>query len=487
MPRALGSREFIPALQITTKEIQQKIQSDLDRRVKFLNRKKVMMDDFKSIIDLELSTMFSRESFEDMRPYIDVSMNFAKRICSELATVYSPAPERSVTPKASQKRYESIIGIEEGLNLDGTFAHANYLLNGLNDLIFQVVTTEGFIDLLTITPDQVSVFENPQYPSMLDAILIEDAFTNIHGQKEVRYVFWSPVRHFILDENFREVSVPGNPEKLNPYWQVNMEQKTFYPFFAAHNGIRKDGFWDQKFGNDMFEATKLIAIKNTFLYFMFPMQFKQLSAKGIFDDKTEFKNRQIKSPLHIMKSNQELEVLDWQSKILELSDHIQQKIFQVASTYGVSPENFKLTADQASGFALMVSKQRLNELREAQTPTWRATESEAFNTVRVVNNVNDLEEIAEAAKFSIDFAEPELVEDPKVVLEIQDKRIEMGLTNPLEIIKQENPDIKTDEEAEEFFNKNIEIRDRLRQKRGTFAGRNLLGQPQNQPAGAPPQ
>lgn len=40
----------------------------------------------------------------------------------------------------------------------------------------------------------------------------------------------------------------------------------------------------------------------------------------------------------------------------------------------------------------------------------------------------------------------------------------MGLTNLLDVIKEENPDIETDEEAESFLSENIRIRNELRQK-----------------------
>lgn len=465
MIKAINSREFNAATQITTSEIRAKTQEDMDRRKKFLERSKILRDNLKDVVDSQLALMFAWESYEDMKPYIDVSNNLMRRIVQETSTLYKDEHERTVTPQSQQKAYEEAIG-EEGLRLNSKFKTYQETLNGLNDIIIKTEGSTGMLDATVFTPDQVTVFENPLNPLMLDAIIIEDCYRDmVSGLTKRRWIFWSPVRHFILDDQYRMQPVGDNFEMLNPYWAVNMEKQAFYPFIGVHNGERDRCFWDTTTGTDLVEATKTIAIKNTFLYFMFPMQFKQLGAEGTFDDKSEFKNRQIKSPLHVMKSNQKLTVLDWQSSLKELDDRIQSQLFQVASNYGISAENFKLTATETSGFARMIAKERLMEIRQQQIPTWRQVEGEMFDNVRVTKSVYSIDKpISDTAKFAIDFKEPQMLEDPMAELELQEKRMDMGLTNPLEIIKAENPDIKTDEEAEEFLAKNIAIRNRLKSK-----------------------
>jgi hypothetical protein len=465
MIKATKSREFIPALQITPLEIRAAVQRDLDRRKKFLERSKILNDDLKGIVDSQIALMFDRETYEDMRPYIDVSNNLMRRIVRETSTLYKDEHERTVKPASSQKQYEEMIG-EEGLNLNSRMQKYNELLNGLNDLILKVEAAAGELDLTLLTPDMCTVIQNPLSPYMLDAIIIEDSWRDQAGQMRHRWIFWSPGRHFILDEDFKmRAPAPDNPDMLNPYWEQNMDNEAFYPFIAMHNGIRDKCFWEMNQGNDLVEATKCIAMKNTFLYFMFPMQFKQLAVKGNFDDGKEFKNRQIKSPLHIMKSDSEFNVLDWQSSLKELDERIQSHLFMVASNYGVSAENFKLTATETSGFARMIAKERLLEIRKEQIPTHRKAEVELFDGARVANNLYDLDkEISEEAEVSIDYKEPEFKDDPLKELTLKERKIELGLINPLDLIKEENPDIKNDEEAEEMLNRNIEIRNRLKSR-----------------------
>lgn len=476
MIKATQSREFSGNLQITTSEIKTRCTQDMSRRLRFLERARILRDDLRGVVDSKLSLMFDWESYSDMRNYIDVSNNLMRRVVREISTLYKDEHERTVTPEAGQKVYEKDI---ENMKLNSKFSRYQQLLNGLNDLIVKVEGAAGEVDLTVFTPDQVTVFENPHNSTMLDAIIIEDNYRNqynsmytIYGDTQPgpmrrRWIFWSPTRHFILDDEFKMRAVPDNPDMLNPYWERNMQEQAFYPFIGLHNGERENYFWDVNTGSDLVEATKIIAIKNTFLYFMFPMQFKQLAAEGTFDDKSEFKNRQIKSPLHVMKSNQKLTVLDWQSSLSELDDRIQAQLFQVASNYGISAENFKLTASQTSGFARMIAKERLLEIRQEQVPVWRQVEVETFDGVRAARDIYDLGEmISPDADFSIDYKDPKMLQDPLVELELDEKEIEMGLTNILQLIKERNPDIKTDAEAEAILAKNIETRNRLKSRFG---------------------
>lgn len=473
MPKFPFRREELPATELTLSEIETYIKKDSDRRVKFLKRKKILRDELKSIVDSELSLMFSRETYEDMRLYIDVSNNLMRRVIREISTLYSDEHERTVTPKSNQKIYEEIIG-DEGISLNDKLRRSNYLLNGLNDLVFQVAVPADYIDINCLTPDKVIVIENQDNPVIVDALLIEDCYTDRFGRETKQYIFWSPTRHFIIDENFRAKTVDGNDQMINPYREINIQTGEFHPFVFAHNSDREESFWDTYSGDDLVEATKLIAIKNTFLYFMFPMQFKQIAIQMNTDDGVSIKSNQIKSPLHVMTTNGAMQTLDWQSNLQQLSQTIQDKLFMVAGNYGISSENFKLMATATSGFARMVAKERLNEIRKEQIPNWRKIESGLFGAIRAGVNLYGIKRpIADTAKFSIDYKEPEFVNDPASDLDVKERKIELGILNPLDLIKEENPDIKTDEEAEEVLNSNIQIKNRIKSRFGFSGGLNL--------------
>jgi predicted house-cleaning noncanonical NTP pyrophosphatase (MazG superfamily) len=253
----------------------------------------------------------------------------------------------------------------------------------------------------------------------------------------------------------------------------------------VHASDRENGFWDRYSGRDLVDATKLVAIQSTFRNFMVPMQFKQLSVKtqGVDERQGTTKSNQIKSPLDILTTNGDAQVLDWQSNLQQIGEQIQNQIFAIATNYGISAENFKLTAQAVSGFARKVARERLDEIREEQIKVWRRAEEQVFEAIKWATIVYDLDPIPEAAKIFIDFAEPKEFEDPQIEIDIKKQKVDLGVISLLDIVKEENPDVKTDDQAEELLRKNLEIRRRLTSRFG-FDFENLLKTRGQQPQGA---
>lgn len=468
---------------MTLNQIKSKIARDQSRKIKFKERLNILNDELKSIIRNELSVMFAPETFDDMKNYIDASNNLAKRICSEISLVYNDEPVRRVTPKSHDKRYQEIV---TQMRLDAKMQRVNYYLNGLNDLILMPaiygtptqMTNEGVIfnnrmDMNILTPDRVTVFEDEDDPTTIKALAIEDRFFDESGKEITLYYYWSPLEHYILNSEFQKQYVLGNEQGLNPYWEYNQEG-AFYPFIPIHNSERISSFWDESSGSDLFEATKSLAIKNTFIYFMFPMQFKQMAIQTdtIDANQPSVKNPQVKSPLHVIQTNGQTQVLDWQSQLEQLKNLVESQLYQVGSAYGISAENFKLTATETSGFARMISKERLLEIRKSQVKNYRNIEQAIFEASAIANNLYSLgNEITDSAKLTVDFIDPDFPSPPIEELAVVEKKMSLGLTNILEVIKSENPDIKTDEEAEEVLEKNLEVRNRIQSKfSGLFQG-----------------
>ncbi len=458
-------RDEIQAFQIKESEIMHRCTHDTARRAEMLIRKNILKDNLEYIIDAQLRLMFTPQTYDDMRHYVDATNNLMRRVVRETSTVYKGAPERVVSPKGGQKRFDEVC---KALNLNQKMKRANYLLNGMNDLLVQVVVMDGMIDLSLLTPDMVTVFENKDNPTVLDAVLIEDAYCDEVGQTQRQWIYWSPTRHFILDRDFKTKSVDGNPEMVNPYAEQNILMNTFFPFVPIHKDDRENCFWDRYTGKDLVSATKLVALQSTFRNFMIPMQFKQLGVKQqTIDTNTgTTKSNQIKSPLDILVTNGEAQVLDWQSNLTQIGEQIEKQIFSVAGNHGISSENFKLMAQSVSGFARKVARERLDEIREDQTETWRDAEDQIFEAIKWASIVYNLNPLPEAAKLSVDFAEPKDLEDPKDEMDLKIQKIDLGVVNLLDVIMEENPDIKTEEDAEAFLQRNIDIKNRMTNRYG---------------------
>jgi hypothetical protein len=249
---------------------------------------------------------------------------------------------------------------------------------------------------------------------------------------------------------------------INPYAQINNANGKFYPFVFCHNSAREESFFDESTGNDLVEATKNIGIHKTFRNMMIPMQFKQIAVKMPMEDGKSLKNNQLKSPLHVFQSNGEMTVLDWQSNIEALGREIQNYMFEIASTYGISQDQFKMTGNVQSGFALRISKERLLELREMQKKIWRKIEQDVFELTKEASNLYpDIKSIAGSSKFSIDFADYQVAEDPIVELDTFQRKIELGVISLVDVVKKYNPDIDSEEKAMEVLKKNNEIKRKI--------------------------
>lgn len=441
---------------ISKDEFEKAIRNDLPRRAKFSERYKILRDELYEIVYSQLRNMFNWESFQDMYPYIDVSNNMMRRVIKETSTVYKDQHTRGVTPKGSQKIYEELI---TELRLNETLQRANFYVNGLNDLVLMVSAIGGKVGVNMYTPDRIVPFQNEDNPTMLDGLAIEDSIQELDGTRKALYYIWTPTRHFVLDHNYNIRHVMGNEQMLNPYIKVNMEQSAFYPFVFAHSTARETSFFDKHTGNDLVEGTRMISIQETFRNFMVPMQFKQLAVKKNVDDNQSLKSMQVKSPLHVLQTSGDTHVLDWQSDIDKLGNAIEKKIFSIANAYGISAENFKLSAQATSGFARMIAKERLSELRSEQIKVWRGVEECIFNAIRECKKLYKIgKPIADNAKFSIDYKDAQYADDPLSEMQLLREKMEMGLINILDVVRNENPDIKTDEEAITVLQKNLEIK-----------------------------
>lgn len=468
-------REMTPENIYTDEQILEAVSNREEeaRKVRAYKRKQVLNDNLRWIVDAELRAMFATPSYTEIKKYLDASQNIYLRAMKEISLVYQREPERALEKgdARQQKRYDQIVEEE---TLDLAFARANFLLNGLSDLVMQPFVVGSAMSWAIFTPDQVTVLGSQIDPSIPEALVFEEKVI-VAGQSQSAWTFWSPTRHFKLVPdplgNGKYMKKSLNPKDENPYKEVNVAEGSFFPFVFAHDSYRDASFWDESKNTSLYEATVLIAIQNTFKNFMVPMQFKQLAVKLQTKGEGAWINDQIANPLHIFQTNGELTVLDWQSAIDKLDVVIQNKVAQIANDYGISAEQIKLQVSAQSGFSRLVAKERIYELRDEQIKFWRLIEKDSYQANRAANNLyvttdfsqvpsrpSGVVELDRDVDFTIDFAEPKMLVDPMEDLNVKEKKIQMGLISPVDVIMQENPDIDTREKALEKYRKNVEER-----------------------------
>ena len=471
--RSKSFKEMSPENVYTDEEIIAAVadRDEVSRKSRAYRRKQALLDNLRGIIDSELRSLFVELSYNAIRKYLDAGQNLYLRAVKEISLVYQREPERTLEDgdTAQQARLDEIT---QEQHLDLVLARANFLLNGLNDLILSPMVIGKSISMAIYTPDQVTVLGNTMDPSIPEALVFEEKYTDKNLMVQSKYTFWSPIRHFQLmpdpSNAGKFIRVKLNDQDVNPYHEVNVAEGQFFPFVFAHATYRDFGFWDEYTNTSLFEATVLIALQNTFKNFMVPQQFKQLAVKMLTKSDGAFINDQVSNPLHIFQTNGDITVLDWQSAIDKLDVVIQNKVAQAANDYGISAEQIKLQTSSQSGFSRLVAKERIYELRDEQIKFWRIYERDIYDANRAANNLylttdfinqspNKVELPAEVT-FTIDFAEPKMLVDPMEDLNVKEKKINMGLISPVDLIMAENPDIETREKALELYKQNIEER-----------------------------
>jgi len=124
------------------------------------------------------------------------------------------------------------------------------------------------------------------------------------------------------------------------------------------------------------------------------------------------------------------------------------------SNYGISPDNYALSASPSSGFALQVSNRALSERRKKDIKRYREFERKLFEVVRSVWNYHSQRKIDVKAEFKITFNDGEGILTTEEKIKQRQHDFEYGISSPIEVIMLERG-LKY-EEAVEQYRKNME-------------------------------
>jgi hypothetical protein len=149
--------------------------------------------------------------------------------------------------------------------------------------------------------------------------------------------------------------------------------------------------------------------------------------------------------------------LDLEGNALAFFDLIKQRILLTLGNYGISPENFTMSATPQSGFALKISNMGKLEIRQDQVDMYRMAEKELFDVERTVWNTwapmlgEDI--IDTKAEFAIDFAELDYPQSTAEWIQEKGFNLSHNLISELDMIRESNPDM-TEEMAEAKYAEN---------------------------------
>jgi len=147
---------------------------------------------------------------------------------------------------------------------------------------------------------------------------------------------------------------------------------------------------------------------------------------------------------------------------------------------GLSATTYTLEATEQSGIAKMLDNAEMYETRIKQIDIFKNFENEFFRKFKNFYNACIDAGLLGGKRLNgeyveVDYIDPNPYYNEKEEIEILKQKIDLGIANPLDYIKENNKDAKyTDEEAEQILQRNIEIKNRLNEKYGNIFGTRIF-------------
>ena len=190
-----------------------------------------------------------------------------------------------------------------------------------------------------------------------------------------------------------------------PYLDDNGEP--ILPFILFQKVYPVERLLDFTTGNDLRDLNINVAILMVWLNSVEKFQsFKQLVFNTDNPEalpKTGLKLGPADAIINPTKENAgSVQVLDLQADIISKFEVIKQRIVNVLAGYGISPQNFTMSAQATSGFSLKISNIGKIEARQIQIPMYRLKEHEIYGVERIIWNYHrPSEKISEEEEFNV--------------------------------------------------------------------------------------
>ena len=417
-----------------------------NRLEKFKLRYDMYNDNYREQVIHKLGQLYRAFAQLKLDVQINDNYNIYKQVVNAISNVYSFGVDREFDNEAVAELYQD-------LRIDKTMAQANRYMNAFNDLLIQV----SWDDKKEMPKIMLRLPHNTEVEYSQGEVKSVQYFVEMVDKKRERWAYWSDEEHYYIDKEGGEdkiVPVEDNEEMVNPFGTL--------PFVFLHNGWRDETFWDMFTGDDLTGGTIDMAVHLTFLNHIIKTQsFKQLVGKG--DNVGELLG-QVLDPLSILTltgQNTEIDVLDLQSNYDQLHKVAQDLANNIAVNYGISPSQFRMTGSVSSGFALQMENLKLDRFTVEQQSDFKIYEQELFELIKVVSEVYG-KSLGDGDMF-VDFVEPNYPASEQEQLEIDQTKIDMGLTKTADILMRENPDL-TEEDARVKVDENINARNDLLNK-----------------------
>lgn len=347
-------------------------------------------------------------------------VNAVKKVINKRANLYRLAPRRlfiGIDQAAGDELYRSA-------NVDIVLKRLSRLTKLLKTTVLQVGWMNDQLTLSVVSPSILDVvYDDPQNPTR---VIVTHRSAN---EKDVTYSDWTRRTYTRRDYRGNPIKVDGNPHRLNPYGLL--------PFVYLFDSLPDDQFFIPG-GDDLIESQEAINVALSNLWRAVELQAHgQAWASGIpaGEALSIGPERAITLP-----EGGSFGFAAPNAPITDILEAIQFVMRQIAASNDLSADVFDLDRRSESGAAKHVEQIDLREARQDDIALWRRYEYQLFEVIKRVVNTHAPGTIPDSAKVVVDFAEMQenLTETER--LNNAQKKLEMGVWSPVDILRTENPD-----------------------------------------------
>lgn len=447
--------------------LEAKANADADRRAECERRMDMLEDDWAGQLRNFIFESFESENAKELWKVSDTTNNPAKRIIDEISMLYREPPTWDFAEGVDGELWQDILA---RANANAVLPELNRVTNACNEsvAVVQPDARRTKLKIHVVSPADVIAGQDPRDPT--EPLWIAWRESMVDSPKQMPFWrFWSAGEHPItalLNDKFEEIKGTREP---NPYTDEN--GMPVLPATIYHSRYPMGRLWRRTQGKDIFDATLLIALLETWInHLVRTDSHRQKYASGQMQPSGSYRGGTLDVLLFQSSDGNPLTIGEFssQSDWAGLGGIVARKLENVLNNNGLSMSDFRVEGSPQSGFALRVRKEGLIELRERQIPVFTQNDQGLYATVAAVWNFE--RDNAMSSMFSNEAlpwpseAEPTptyapfqttlTVQERREQLDLDRQRIRLGLETPVSIFQREHPGI-SEEEARDRVTRNL--------------------------------
>ena len=410
----------------------------MDRKVKQKMAWDIYQNDYYSHILRKIQTRMNAETEEKYRPNIAPRHNVLKRVAEILAVVYRRPPRRYSQPEEAKDYLRNYVP-----DLDLVLDEISKLTFALGDvLVAPYFDDNSDIIRIDIIPPHL-IHEIEYNRSALESLLIKQ------GQYFYRYYADGTYVKLVQGRKGLEAKESGD---------TGLGMLPFVMFSLTPRSYLKP--WGIQDNNDLVEGTIEVGILET--YHGFTSYLRSFRLPTMSAAELEASGKATPPEIDVAPDT----LITYDLKTLELADpadqfwqSITKQVEDLAASRDISPTIMFRRVSKVDEAA--AASEELRNRWESQVKIFRGAEGRLLKLIFKILQMEDIW-TGDIPEWRIDYMLPSpVLSDPQKNLDVLEKGIKLGVDSPAQFLLREQPDLRSEKEAWEVINKNIEDRAKL--------------------------